>query len=774
MKYILLYFYVHNELSYDQYHKDKEQLYRIEVSLTEGDRVDKFASAPAILATTLQEYPEVKFATKIDWMDHSILKVQNNKFQQDEIYYADPSVFETLTLTPVVGNVQEALKHPKTIVLTRSLANKFFRSPHKALGKSLIIDDSVNYKVTAVIEDIPQNSHFKPEAFVSMSTLHKTNPKNFTLWWGKSLLIYLKLKKGASPAKVEAVIAKLKNQHLTKMRGKKTPFELKMWLQPVTDIHFYSKDIMDDSDKGDITIVYIFMVIGVLILLIACANYMNLATARSIERAKEVGIRKVVGSHRRQLIVQFLTESILLSLIALLISMSLVELTLPQFNLLANKKLSVSYFTQPYLVLKLLGIALFTGVVSGSYPAFVLSSFKPWQVLKGKFSRSRQGIFLRKSLVVFQFGISLIMIIGTWIVYQQLQYVKNKDLGFDKEQTIKLEFGNNVAGKKHAILKQELLKNPHIKKVAGSSAIMGRALGIQRIITKEKNGNKVHHTVRNCYIDADYTDALGIRLIQGQNFQAKTISYINKPVIVNEAFVRKYNLKNPVGTRIELAPKPHDKKKRYIKIAGVVADFHIESLYTPIVPFIMEYNLAQKNSVDEIFIKIQPQDMPQTLAFIKKTWEKVYPKHLYQSEFLNQKFAAAYQADQKRGQVFLVFSGVAIFIACLGLFGLTAYTTHQRRKEIGIRKVLGASITQIMVLLSRSFVQLLLFASLLAFPLAYYLMNQWLQSFAYRINLHWSIFAGAGLATLAIALFTISFQSLRTAKVNPVEVLKNE
>lgn len=772
---MLLYLYVQDELSYDQYHKDKARLYRVRMDLNIEDQTYKWATTPGILAPTLKrDYPEAALTTRIRSLGKKVIKTENHQFYQEDMYYADSSVFQMLTFTPVAGKLPQALVRPKTIVLTQKLAKKLFQSPGKALGKSVIIGNNVSYTVTAVIKDIPQNSHFKPRAIVSLSTLYKTHTKQFSNWRSNRFITYLKLKKENTPQQAEASLNKIYHTHI-KFKGSKAGKNTKvMHLTPVVDIHLHSQLDNDYADTGSAGIIYIFMVIGVLILLIACTNYMNLATARSVERAKEVGIRKVVGSHRRQLVYQFLAEAIVCSTLAFIVSLSFTELLLPFFNQLADKALSVNYISQPQIILTFLGISLFTGLISGSYPSFVLSGFKPFQVLKGKFSHSRQGNVLRKGLVIFQFSISIVMIIGTWVVYQQLQFIRDKHLGFDKDRMLHLTFMDIKESKKYPVLKQELLKNPAIKAVAGASFGMNDDANITSMSVKSSNGSWVTSSIQRYAISSNYISVMGMHLTKGRNFNAKTTSDYSRSVIINEAFARKYGWKNPIGKQIgyELDATGQPTKKAFV--IGVIGDFHVESLYKPIEPVMMWFAPANKGTMYNVFVKVQTKHLAKSLTFVKKTWETLQPQYPYQGEFLNQRFARAYAADQRRGQIFLIFSGLAVFIACLGLFGLASFTTHQRTKEIGIRKVLGASGSQMMVLLSRGFVRLVVIASFIAFPLAYYLMNQWLQNFAYRTSLHWSVFVGAGLATFVIALFTTSFQSLKTAQVNPAEILKDE
>ena len=765
---VLLSLYIQDELSFDQYHQNADNLYRIESDIKYSDKSINIAVSPALLSVELQKKnPNVLSSARVSNIEPKILKVDKQKFHQKGLFYADPTIGEVFTFETIVGNLSKALTAPYSIVLNETLASKIFTSPQAALGKTIILDDEVRYTVSGVLKDIPKNSHFQPQALISMSTYKKTS-KYFVKWNSSNTATYVKLKPNIDPKTVEATLEAIYRQH---MYHRKHAAKRTMYLRPVTDIHLHARTDGDYAIVGNIQVVHIFMAIALLILLIACANYMNLATARSVERAKEVGIRKVVGSHRNQLIQQFLVEAVLLSFLAFLLSLSILELILPGFNQLTGKDLSMQYATQPQRIVGLLGITVFTGLISGSFPAFMLSSFKPYQVLKGKFSHSKRGNSVRKGLVVFQFCISMIMIIGTLTVYRQMTYVKTKSHGLDKEQLLSLSIMKDYALEKYPVLQQKLLQSPGVVSVSGASgSIANDSFNERGMKIEQSNGEQQRYSVQHYFVDKDYLKTMGMQLIKGRNFSPTRASDYDKAVVVNEAMVRKLGWKNPIGKKIDYSFG----KKPKAKVIGVVKDFHLESLYKPIAPIALRFTPADHSETYFAHLKVRPENLSQTLAYVKKTWDEIYPNYPYNGEFLDQRFAQAYQADQKRGKTFLLFSILAVFIACLGLFGLASFTARQRVKEIGIRKVLGASIPQILALLSSGFVRLILISSLIAFPIAYYLMSQWLQSFAYRTGIHWSVFLLTGVATLLITLLTVSLQSLRVARVNPVQVLKDE
>ena len=756
--FILLYLYTSRELSYDQYHTHKNEVYRVVGGVAFGDKKRTLTTFSSQLAEHLQsDLPEVT-QTAIINQSKSSLKRGIKEIKKPKMFYASQSLFEILNFKPTAGNLDQALSQPNTIVLTSSLAQKLFNTPRRALGETVTIRDSLTYLVTAVIEDVPENSHFKPEALISLQAWQKANPKSFQDWSMLSFTTYLKVKPSAGTQKIKTFAKKLYEKHSDFL---KIDFEL----QALTNIHLHSKADYDYADTGDANTVYILVIVGILILLIASINYMNLATARSIERAKEVGIRKVVGSTRQQLVYQFLIESVFICVFAFVISLSLVEVLLPKFNQLTGNIHHIGYTSTPWVLGALLGVVLVVGLVSGSFPALVLSRFHPHLVLKGKFSRSQQGNRFRKALVIVQFSVSLIMIVSTLIVIEQMQYARTKDLGFDKDQLLSIPIFD-----KRDVFRQKLSLNSGVTQVTFGMPL-ARFASAEFQIEQEKGG-KTPVKITFKTVGRDWMKSLGIKKLKGRYFNPDLTSDISKAIVINEAFVKKMGWKEPIGKTMEY--RGAERKMITARVVGVVQDFHSESLYEKIHPMLFFQRPDDDWAHQAAFVRVKAENLPQTLAYVKQTYQSLYPKTEYQGKFMDQQFAEAYRADQKRAEVFTLFSGIAIFIACIGLFGLASFTVSQRSKEIGIRKVLGASITQILALLSGGFARLIVFSSFIAFPIAYYLMSQWLQNFAYRTTIHWSIFALAGGATLGITLAVISIQSLRTARLNPVHVLKDE
>lgn len=757
---ILLYLYIQNELSYDQYHKDQAQIFRLERTVTQTDALHTSAFFKASLAPVLkQELPEVAHIARMLYSTSSLRIGKKEKIYSRDVYYADASLLDILTFTSIHGDLKQALATPNAIVLNRSLAVKLFNVPKLALGETVQVNDKQKYIVRAIMEDVPANSHLQPKALISLSAFARISPDVFKRY--AMFTTYMKLKRGVNTQRLGAQLKNVYTKHQPKEAA------TKFHLTPVKDIYLNPSLDYDHGQHSSAKMIYIFTAIAILIIVIASINYMNLATARSIDRAKEVGIRKVVGSHRRQIVTQFMVEAICLSLLALVLSVSLAELLLPEFNHLTGRHLSIAYISNPWTLPGLIGIAIGIGFISGSYPALVLSAFKPVLVLKGKFKSSQQGNRVRKTLVIFQFSISMLMMISTGVVYEQMQYVRQKDLGFNKEQIYRTTFFL-PDGKKHQTIKNQLLQHPGILQVTNTSFRMsdvrGDEMNLKQKIERE-DGTRVSSNVNYFIITPDFFKTMDISLVAGRNLNEQKASDYTKSVIVNEAFVRKYSWKTALGKQVGDA-----------QVIGVAKDFHTKSLYAPIEPIAMslgDQELRQTNIRKYFYVKLHPKNVGQTVAYIKKVWQQ-YNTHEFNGSFLNQKFAEAYQADERRGKVFLIFSALAIFIACLGLFGLASFTARQRTKEIGIRKVLGASLQQILILLNQGFVKLILLACLLAFPAAYYLMNQWLQNFAYRTSLHWGVFMGSSLLILCIALLTVSVQSFRVARVNPAKVLKDE
>jgi putative ABC transport system permease protein len=543
-------------------------------------------------------------------------------------------------------------------------------------------------------------------------------------------------------------------------------------LQKITDIHLYSK-IQDEAEAGgDISYIYIFTAVAAFMLIIACINYMNLATARSANRSKEVGIRKVMGSQRRQLIIQFITESMVIAWIALIVSLLLIYALLPGFNTLANKELSFAYILQAPVLLSLFGIILFVGVVGGSYPAFYLSGFNPVKVLKGKLAAKGGSVLFRKGLVVTQFAISIFMLISTLIVFDQLQFIRNKDLGFDKARVLRLNLSEQEMQKKSQVLVERLKQSSDVAAVGMANAAPGQGIGKLLLKVEDNEGKLTDRGVDLYGADFDFVKTMGMQIVQGRDFSRDVSSDTTFAVLVNEAMVRRMAWKEPVGKKFifeKSGPNNTDIEKH---VVGVVKDYHQNSLYDAIEPLMIILNKDH----NYVFVRTEEGDVTKSLGSVEKAWQEIFPNSSLEYTFLDQDFNSQYKADEKRSQIFTAFSGLTVFIACLGLLGLSAFTTEQRTKEIGVRKVIGANVNSLVLLVSKEFFLLVGLGMLLAFPAAWYFTDSWLQNFAYRIELmhEWPTFIVSAFLAFVITLVTVGFHVIRAASTNPVKALRDE
>jgi putative ABC transport system permease protein len=760
---MLLFLYVSDELSYDRYHQKASRIYRIVSYIREPDKINKWTSTqPPLVKTLKQDYPFVESYVRFFGNGRTMFRLGEQRFYEEDVYSTDSTVFDVFTYKFLEGDSKVALDEPGSVVLTEKVARRFFGNG-KAVGQVLRTDDTTSYKVTGVIEDVPKNSHLTFNALLSLNA----NQRNADGWGGFYINSYLLLSKNADVSKLEAGFPGLYEKYMSSI-FKRMGIHITYQLQPLTSIHLYSK--FDGETNGDIGYVYTFSAIAFFMLLIASINYMNLATAQSARRAKEVGLRKVMGSMKGALVAQFLTESVLLAFISLLSSFILVAALLAFFNQVSGKQIGYMELLSPTFILIGLGIVVFTGLVSGSYPAFYLSAFEPAQVLKGSF-KARGGSFFRKALVVTQFSISMVMLICTWIVYQQLNYMRNKDMGYDRDQVLTIDYQDNQPKDRYNALRKYLLDNPNIQSVASASSPVSN-IGGRVIFTVESSTGMKEMAFKPTQIDHDYIKTMGMKLVQGRDFSDKLPADTANSVLVNEAVVKRMNWKDPIGKKIMLGTVAPDGKNPppTAQVVGVVRDFHQQSLYNPIEPLIMIY----RRGSGVIHVKIKAQNTKETLAYIGRKWQEIYPDRLFEYRFLDQDFQSAYRADELRGQIFTAFSALTILIACLGLFGLATFTTEQRVKEIGVRKVLGGSVASVVLLLSKDFTRLVLFSFPIAIPIAYFSMNRWLQSFTYKTTMNPWIFIAACVLTLVICWLTVIYQSLKAALANPVKSLRSE
>jgi putative ABC transport system permease protein len=763
---MFLLMYIKDELSFDRHHENGENIYRIISNIKEPDNEFTWAVAQIPLAEELRDnYPEVKNAVRFFGTGRELYKHGEHEFYEDDFFLADSTAFDMFTHEFIQGDPATALDEAFTIVLTESIAKKYFGSPSGAFNQSLQNEGKEEFKVTGVVRDVPLNSHFRFDALIS----ENTRPRRQGSWGNFGVFTYIQLPANYELGKMQTSLDKIIKERVDPI-FEQYKITIKYEMQKITDIHLHSK-IQDEAEEGgDIGNLYVFGAVAIFMLVLASINYMNLATARSVNRAKEVGIRKVMGSQRRQLVAQFITESVVLAFMALVVSMVLIYAFLPAFNTLSNKSLSFGYILRPTVIFSLLGIVLFVGIVGGSYPAFYLSGFNPVSVLKGKLASKGGNALFRKTLVVLQFAISICMLISTLIVFDQLQFMRNKDLGFKKESVIRIQLTSDEQINQSAVLTERMRQNPFVTSSGAANTYPGSNIG-KLLLKVEDNEGKVSERGVDLYnADYDYVKTLGMTIVEGRDFSRDIISDTTFAVLVNEAMVKRMSWTNPLGKKFIFDGGDEKQEKR---VVGVVKDYHQNSLYSAIEPLMIL--LDKRNNY--VFVRTKDgNDIHESLAAIEKTWKEVHPNFPFEYQFLDQDFNSQYKSDEKRSQIFTAFSALTIIIACLGLLGLASFTTEQRYKEIGVRKVIGASVNSLVLLVSKEFVLLVTIGTVIAFPVAWYVTNDWLQNFAYRISLEneWATFLLSALLAIVITMITIGFHVLRAASANPVKALRDE
>ncbi|NCD72224.1 ABC transporter permease [Mucilaginibacter agri] len=773
---LLIVLYVVNELSFDRYNTKADRIYRVNEDLKLGNNSVQYAVCMPPLAQTLKtDFPEVENAVRLKNAYSIHVKKGSENILEYRVAFADPSLFDVFTLPMINGNASTALKEPNSIVITETTALKYFNSTN-VVGKSLVINDQGGFKVTGVIKDVPKTSHFNFDFFISMSSFPDSKSDK---WLRSDYNTYVLFRKGADPKKLEAQFPAFLRKYSagemqSDMKMSIDDFEkggsyFRMNLIPLTDIHLHSNISGELGANSSAQYIYIFSAIALFILLIACVNFMNLSTARSANRAREVGVRKVLGSSRGNLVIQFLAESNMITLVSTIIALFATYALLPAFNQLAGKEISIGLGTFAWLLPASLLIILIVGFMAGSYPALFLSGFQPVNVLKGKLSAGFKGGNLRNFLVVFQFSISIFLIIGTLVIYNQLNYIQSKNLGYNRNQVLVIK--NAYELNTHSqTFKQEVKQLPGVSDATLSGYLPTGQARNTSIFYKEAGTTDQKNAIfpQTWSIDEDYIKTLGMKMIAGREFST-SMATDSSALIINETAARFLGMSNPVGKLLyQSVDGNHEHVKAY-QIVGVVKDFHFNSLHENIAPVIMRFNYDNGN----VSVRVNSSNLPALVNQIKSKWSSLTSAH-FEYSFMDQDFEATYRSEQRIGQIFIVFTSLAILIACLGLFGLAAYAAEQRTKEIGIRKVLGASVSVIVGLLTKDFLKLILVAIVISTPLAWYFMHKWLQDFAYRVNIHWYTVAIAAVTAMLIAFITISFQSIKAALTNPVKSLKNE
>jgi putative ABC transport system permease protein len=788
---VILLFVLH-EISYDRFHEKADRIYRVNTEIKVGAVHHNLALGSSALGELFkQNYPEIESYVRLwSWDSRLVKRVGSDQAFRENVVWGDSTFFQVFTVPLLEGNAATALAQPNSIAISKKMAQKYFRGDN-VLGQSLILDDDKLYRITAVYEDLPVNSHFHFDIIRSMVGLEEA--KSVSLIGGSELNLYLLLREANDARDLEKKFPAFIGVHIAPQLAaamqndfsmEKFEREGNIWkytLTPLTDIHLYSDMNGEFEANGSIGYVYLFSFIAIFILLIACINFMNLSTARSVDRAKEIGIRKVMGSLRRHLVRQFLTESLLLTVVAFGLSLVLAHLFLPLFNTLALKNLSLPWDSYTFY-LAIIAAALVVGIMAGLYPSFFLSGFKPVAVLKGKLSLGTQSGFIRSGLVVFQFVISIFLMIGTITVERQLSYIQNKKVGFSKEQVLVVHQAQFL-DKQTQAFKDEVLRNNFIidGTISGYLPVAGtwRSFNTFWPEGKAPTGEDVKDMVsmQEWRVDVDYISTLGMNLKSGRNFSADIPSDSKEAIILNEAAVEKFNLgQNPLGKRISSFGgtnpdgTPDFTKIEMWTVIGVVENFHFESMRETIAPV----GLFLGNANGYISFRYESSNTEAALNAIQATWKKMVPNQAFEYSFLDEDFGKMYNSEKRLGTIFGIFAILAIVIACLGLFALTAFSARQRTKEIGIRKTLGASVESIVLLLSKSYGKLVLIAFALSAPIAWYAVDFWLEGYTYKATIGATVYVLAGASAFIIAMLTISYQAINAARANPAKSIRSE
>ena len=759
---LLIVQFVRHEMSYDRHHENADQIYRI---VSDWGDFSAPATNPPFVRRLEAAYPAIKQA----WLNPfgGLVEYEQERFREDRIYFANEAFFEVFTIDILRGTAEPT--RPGTILLTPETAQKYFGDADP-IGKTLEIDNQFELEVTGILEAAPSSAHFHYDFIISWASLDAVNAFDYDNAWGNnSIFTYLLLPEGFDPETLESAFPEFIEQHAGDNWNHST-----LSLQPLTDIHLRSQHNSELEPNGNLAYLYMFSAIALFILLIACVNFMNLATARNAERAKEVGVRKVVGANRKQLIRQFLVESLMLSSAAVVLAVIIVTIAMPLFRVLAGRDIAFSVFENTATIPALVAFAGVVGVLAGSYPAFVLSGFRPISVLKGAFRGTAHGARLRKTLVVFQFATSIALIVGTGVVFSQLNHLREASLGFDKEQVLQLDMQDRSFYGQYPAFKEALLQHPSIQHVSIAS---------EKVPSELLNGNLVRFegapeehesmtSVRTVSVGHDFFETLGAEMQAGRTFQLE-MQTDSAAFILNEAAwkLAAANAPESFGSPDESLGKLLHMGSRTGPLVGVVKDFNMASLHEAIEPIIFFFNPGW---YDNFHIRVAPGDLPATLSAVEQTWRQFYAEWPFIFQFADQGFDARYRAEERLGQLFSVFALLALLVGCLGLFGLASFTAEQRTKEIGVRKVLGASVGNIVYLLSKDFTRLVLIALIVATPIAWIAMNSWLDGFAYRVSVGWWLFPLAGVLALFIAWISVGYQSIQAAIADPVDALRYE
>jgi len=759
---VIIFLFVQHELSYDRFHAKSDDIFRV-LTIDEALGVSSNLvgiTLPALGPAMESAFPEVEKRVRMMPQGRQLINYEQQGFYTEHFAYAEPTLFEVFDFELIAGDTEKALTEPNTVIFTQSMAAKTFGSENP-IGKRIDIGNQAGIEVVGIMADVPDNSHLNFDVIVAMQQADTTSgfAQFLRSWQSISMVTYVELADKESEGNVESKMEDL-------IRANDVGDNFSVTLQPLKEVHLKSSGILFENynlKKTDISYVYTLAAVGLFVILIASFNFMNLSTARSANRAQEVGVRKVFGAIRSQLINQFMIESVVLCLVSFLLALVLVAITSSFINLPIEQNLSIYFLSNLEWTMGALAFVLFLGVFSGSYPALLLSGFNPISILRGSFKTSSKGVLLRKSLVIFQFTISITMIIGTAIVYDQLQHQRNIDKGFDSEQVITLNVGHPSLQQAMPVLLNKLEQNPDIIKTARTAGMPGRTFG-RRGVRPEGVAEEDTWIISVFSFDENFMELMDMEVVEGREYDREMQTDEDQAILINEAMAKELAWEDPIGRRITFGQQERT-------VIGVVKDFHFASMHHKIEPLAMFFN---PTSGGNLAIKFASENVGETMSFIQSTWGEVFPNSPLEYRFFDEEFGQQYASDERFGTLVFSFTWLAIFIACLGLFGLSAFTAEQKTKEIGVRKVLGASITGIVLLLSKQFSQLIGVAVVLAVPVAYYLMSSWLGDFEYRVEINWIWFLISALAAILIALLTVTFQSVKAATINPSNSLRYE
>ena len=757
---MMIFLFIMNEFSVDNFHKNGKNIYRVMRGFNNTDQPTAYLSGPYAPALLNDFSSDIKQAVRV-MPSNNLLVIGNTSFNEKKVYITDSGFFNLFSFPLLRGSAATALKNPNSIVLTETTAKKYFGTIDNAMGKVVEMDKQLQLKVTGIAKDVPSNSHMDFDVVVPIENFSHNN--SFNVWIDNQLFVYVLLNEHTNVAQLEKKFVPFMQKYMGHDM-EQYGFHFTLSLTPLKNIYFEPPSEFDNIKHGDKTVVYIFLSIAVLILLIACINFMNLSTIRAVERSKEVGLRKVLGALRNHLVWQFIGESILLTTISCILSVGLLLLLMPWYNQILGYSLTVSWNALP-IYLFLISVIIIVGFLAGSYPAFFLSAFSPIQALKGKLRLGKGGSLFRQALVVVQFSISVFLIVGTIIIMNQMSYVKNKQLGYNKEQTVVVRNDNNDFDQNKYVFKNQLQNNSNISSV---SLMSGEPGGFFDDFNFDVEGHNEIFKARTEFADFEFVKTLGIKIIAGRDFSSQFPTDTTDAVLINRTAAAKlgWTPEQAVGKWIQ--NKFRDDNKR--RIIGVVEDFNFLSLKENMDALVIAPNEDRRVAL----IKLKPGNIQAGIAAIKTEYNKVASSYPFEYSFLDQKFDELYKNDLRQQTILTVFAGLAIFVACLGLFGLASFTATKRFKEIGVRKVLGSSVQNIVVLLSKDLLKPVLIATCIAIPVGYYAMSKWLQNFAYKTTLSWWIFVLAALITFAIALITVSIKAIKAAIANPVKSLRTE